>query len=455
MRLIKSSISPTTGSGSATLLPTNPQDLWHVYNLLRPGDTLRAPAVRKVALDTGGTSSSLSTANAPSKTSTTTKTVRTALAIRIKPGPNSIDYDAPTAELHVSGTICEENPHARLGAHHTLDLAPQRQFTLSKPGWDDAVAAGSGGEGWDAVARDTLREATSVAAQTASHAVVMQEGLAHVCALTEHQTVLLQRVEVSVPRKRAGAAGQGHERGVERFFEVLLATLRRHVDVGPAASAGEAAAAAAKTADGGSRVQAAPLVLASPGFTAAGFQRYMLDVAGRDGDKELAAYARERVVVAHSSSGHVHALSEAMKSPAVMKRLTDTRFARETRLMERFGELLRADDGRAWYGPREVERAVEKGAVGRGGGVLLVTDRLFRSVDVAERRRGVALVERVRGREGGEVRVLSSAHESGKRLEGLSGVGAILTFPLQELDEDESEDEEVDGQDHERDRNLR
>jgi protein pelota len=116
--------------------------------------------------------------------------------------------------------------------------------------------------------------------------------------------------------------------------------------------------------------------------------------------------------------------------------------------MDKFFELLRLDDGRAWYGPREVERAVEKGAVGRGGGVLLISDKLFRANDVATRRRWVALVDRVTQVEGGEVRKLSSLHESGKRLEGLGNIAAILTFPLEDLDASEPEDdyeEDADG----------
>ncbi|KAI4149550.1 MAG: hypothetical protein LQ340_004580, partial [Diploschistes diacapsis] len=50
---------------------------------------------------------------------------------------------------------------------------------------------------------------------------------------------------------------------------------------------------------------------------------------------------------------------------------------------------------------------------------------------------------------GGEMKVLSSEHESGRRLDGLGGVAAILTFPVFDLDEEEEaeegEDEDEDG----------
>ena len=104
--------------------------------------------------------------------------------------------------------------------------------------------------------------------------------------------------------------------------------------------------------------------------------------------------------------------------------------------MDEFMTMLRRDDGRAWYGPREVERAAEKGAVGKGGGVLLISHGLFRSQEIGVRKRWVGLVDRVK-EEGGEVRILSGDHESGKRLEGLGGIAAILTFPLEDLDLDD------------------
>ncbi|KAB8360604.1 hypothetical protein FH972_024342 [Carpinus fangiana] len=404
MRLVKRSINENEGTGSVVLLPTEPEDMWHLYNLIRPHDLLRAPAIRKVT-DTAGTGSTVS------------RTVRTTFTIRVK----SLDFDPHASELHVSGIIAEENEVVSMGRHHTLDLELQRQFTLTKDPED------KGGDGWDSVALHTLKEATDIRKQAEVYAVVMQEGLANICVITEHQTILRQRVEASIPRKRAGHGGEAHDKGLAKFFDTLQATLLRHLDV-DAMMAEE---------------RRPPLLLASPGFVAQGFQKHLASTALKEGNKILGQYVRESVLVAHSSSGHVHSLAEVLKQPAVLTKLSDTKYARESQALEKFMELLREDDGRAWYGPREVERAVEKGAVGRGGGVLLISNGLFRSYDIAERRKWVQLVEQVQKVEGGEVRVLSSAHESGKRLEGLGGIGAILTYPLQDLDEDDPDDTEA------------
>jgi protein pelota len=51
--------------------------------------------------------------------------------------------------------------------------------------------------------------------------------------------------------------------------------------------------------------------------------------------------------------------------------------------------------------------------------------------------------------DGGEARILSSDHESGKRLESLSGIAAILTYPMHDLDESDDEDAELKPKDGE------
>ncbi|KAI9821078.1 MAG: Translation factor pelota [Pycnora praestabilis] len=388
MRLIKQNID-RDGSGTITLFPEEPEDMWHAFNLIRPTDLLRASALRRVTTEsaTGSTAS---------------HRVHTSFSIRV----TSIDFDPQAGQLHVAGRIAEENKYVKIGAFHTLDLELQRNFTLEKA------------EGWDSIALDVVKDAVDPNRRAdAVGAVVMQEGFANICLITEYQTILRQRVEVGIPRKRQGRAGD-HDKGLTKFFQTTLETLLRHVDL----------------------TAPRPILLASPGFTASSFQKFIIETATATGNKPLLANKTNFLVV-HSSSGHLHALNEVLKSPEVLARLKDTKYARETRLMDDFMTLLRKDDGRAWYGPNEVTQAVEKGAVGRGGGILLISNSLFRAQEVGVRRRWVDLVDKVKDVEGGEVRVLSSEHESGKRLEGLGGVAAILTFPLDDLDDGEDGEE--------------
>ena len=354
---------------------------WHAYNLIRPNDLLRASAVRKIVTESGTGSRSV-------------ERVHTALTIRV----TKLDFDSQAGQLHVSGRVAEENKHVKLGSYHTLDLELQRNFTLEKS------------EGWDSVALDTLREAISQEAKAQLWAVIMQEGLANICLITDHQTILRQRIEVSLPKKRAGSTD--HDKQLQKFYQTTFESLLRQIDL----------------------TNPKPLLLASPGFTASNFQQFIKTQASSGANKQLQQLL-PKITVAHSASAHLHSLSEVLSSPAVTSKLSDTKFARETQLMDRFFELMRKDDARAWYGPKECESAVERGAVGKGGGVLLISNALFRSQEIKTRQRWVQLGDEVK-EQGGEVKVLSSMHESGKRLEGLGGIAAILTYPIENLDED-------------------
>ncbi|PKX98209.1 putative translation factor pelota [Aspergillus novofumigatus IBT 16806] len=406
MRLIKNKIEHG-GSGTVTLCPEEPEDMWHAYNLIRPGDLLRASAIRRVTTthDTGTTTSSR---------------VHLTLEIRVK----SLDFDPQSSQLHVGGTIVNETPHTKVGQHHTLDLELNRNFTLEKE-----IGANGEGVGWDSIAVQMLQDAVDESGKRRAEAVavVMQEGLAHICFIGQFQTVLKQKVEMSVPRKRQGGGGGDHDKGMSKFYQVTLDTLLRQMEFNTSATSLT------------SNEPVKPVLLASPGFVAAGFQKYIQSVASTT----TPALKRllPSIVVVHSASGYLHSLAEVLQSPAVKTILADTKYARETKLMDDFLGHLRKESNKAIYGPREVESAVDQGAVGRGGGVLIISNRLFRSQDVAERKRWVSLVDRVRDDEGGEVRVLSSDHESGRRLDGLGGVAALCTFPV--VEEDLESDEET------------
>ena len=372
------------------LIPTEPEDMWHANNLICVGDVVRATAVRKVSSES-------------STGSITSKRVFTDLVVTV----TSTFFDPAASSLHVSGQVVVENPFVNIGQFHTLDLELNRPFTI----WKEY--------GWDSVAMQTLQDAVNQDKPDALCAVVMHEGLANICLITDFQTLVKQRVEHSIPKKRSTTNATSG--GMTAFYEKTLSTLLRAVDFN----------------------KPRPLLLASPGFVAQDFRTYMSSEGARKGDKQLQRIAKDAVVV-HSSTGYVHSLNEVLKSPEVQATMRDKKYTDETKLMDQLTERLRKDDGKAWYGAKPVAKAVAEGAVGRGGGVLLVNNAFFRSLDIPTRKKYVELVDKVR-EDGGEVKLLSSDHESGQRLDSLGGIACILTYPIFDLDEDEDEDNENDG----------
>ncbi|CAM1509785.1 Fc.00g001200.m01.CDS01 [Cosmosporella sp. VM-42] len=398
MKLVSRKIPKNLEEETVSLLPEDPEDMWHAYNLILPGDIIYAHAIRKVISTT-------------TTGSTASERVHTELAIKVK----STFFDPIISSLRVSGTVTAENPHVTLGSHHTLDLDINRSFTIIKP------------DGWDSIAKATLQESLSDDKNGALAAVVMQEGLANICLITQYRTVLKVRIESPIPKKVDSTSSQ--DTGMRRFFEKTLSTLLRTVDFT------------------GSR----PLLLASPGFVAENFRQYITNQGRDKADKVLTAVAKQATVL-HANSGHIHSLNEMLKSPEVLAKMKDMKFAKEAQYVDQFFDSLKLEDGRAWYGSSAVEKAVNEGAVGPGGGVLLINNSLFRSEDLATRKKYVSLVEKVKS-DGGEARVLSSDHESGARLKMLGDIAAILNYPMHDLDDD-GDGEEVQDENGE-DRNAR
>ncbi|KAJ8296841.1 Protein dom34 [Rhodotorula toruloides] len=391
-------------SGSVTLRPQDDEDMWHAYNLISKGDELRASAVRRVTSEsaTGSTSSQRVHLKLTIRVD---KVLYSALAqpdsTASASSSSAADSSAPvaaasgtsgTTTLHVSGKITSENEHVKKGAYHTLDLEIGRDFTIIK------------GEGeWDSVARERLREMTEPGRGADVGAVVCGEGTANICIITNHTTIVKQRIDVPVPRKRkGGGTALGAERANSRFLHQVYDAVNRHFDF----------------------EQLKVLIIASPGFTKETVHSFLLEEAVRQNNKAL-IQAKSKFLLLHSPTHHVHSLTQILSSPEVSSQLKDTKFAQEGVMLEKFFKMLEENPLRAWYGESHVFKAAERGAIGK----LLVSDELFRSPSVARRKKFVQLVEDVKAY-GGEVLMFSSMHESGQQLNQLTGIAAILTYPL-------------------------
>jgi protein pelota len=375
MKLIKRNISAKDGSGMIVLRPDTAEDLWHAYNLLQKGDLVRCTTVRKVVKESN-------------TGSTTSSKKRLMLTIQLK----KVEFDPDGLEVRLSGTTQSENDFVRLGAYHTLTLELNQNFSIEKVCWDQIYL-------------DVLEEATNPEKQAEIAAVVMQSGLAHVCLVTGALTITKARIDFNIPKKRTGSTKNA--KGVHKFYEAVYQAILRHVDF--------------------EKVKV--ILLASPGFVKDDFFQYLQQEAVRREDRTLIEN-KTKFVLCKASSGHKHALEEVFSDPAVMSQMENTKVKKEVETLNSFMKMMRTDPDRAYYGFNHVSKAHEQLAIDS----LLVTDQLFRSSNVKTRKSYVALVESVR-ENGGKVYIFSSMHVSGRQLQLVSGIAAILRYPLPDLDE--------------------
>ncbi|XP_073314824.1 protein PELOTA 1-like isoform X3 [Primulina huaijiensis] len=292
-----------------------------------------------------------------------------------------------------------------IGAFHTLEVELHRPFVLRK-------------EIWDSVALDVLHQASDPTTSADLAVVLMQEGLAHILLVGKSVTTTRSRVETSIPRKH-GPAIAGYDKALNKFFDNVLLAFLKHVDFNIVRCA----------------------VIASPGFTKDQFHRHLMLEAERRSLRSIIEN-KSRIVLVHATSGYKHSLREVLDAPNVMNMIKDTKAAQEVRALQDFFAMLSnvrclytyvhnlLDPARACYGPKHVEVAHERLAVQ----TLLITDELFRNSDIPTRQRYVNLVDSVKN-SGGSVYIFSSMHVSGEQLAQLTGIAAILRFPLPDLED--------------------
>ncbi|CAJ0942829.1 unnamed protein product, partial [Mesorhabditis belari] len=382
MKQIRRSIE-RGGPGFVTLLPDEAEDMWHIYNLIRVGDIVQSQTIRKVI-------------NESTTGSTSSQRVHVRLTIEVE----KIDFDPSESTLHLKGKNREENDLVKLGAYHTLDLEPSRKFTLKKIEWDTI----------DLERLDTALDPTT---QADVAAVVLHEGLAHVCLLTPSMTLVRAKIDMQVPRKRKGFTSQ-HEKGIIRFLDATAAAFLKHVDF---------------------KIVKCCLI-ASRGFLNQQFMDHLVAYADNQG-KKFTSEQKGKFLLAHSSSGFKHSLKEVLEDPNVAARLTDTKAQGEVKALKQFFEYMSIEPDRAYYGYKHVAHANAEQAIE----TLLIADSLFRSQDIATRKRYVKLVESAR-QNGANVLIFSSMHVSGEQLALLTGCAAILRFAMPELDEEQMSDDD-------------
>ncbi|KAG6452718.1 hypothetical protein O3G_MSEX007757 [Manduca sexta] len=368
---------------SIGLIPEEPEDMWHAFNLIAEGDAVTASTVRKVQTES-------------STGSSTSNRVRTTLTITVE----NIDFDTQACVLRLKGRNIVENQYVKMGAYHTLDLELNRKFTLKK-----AL--------WDSVALERVDTACDPATNADVAAVVMQEGLAHVCLITPSMTLVRSKIDMNIPRKRKGFVQQ-HEKGLNKFYDAVMQAILRpkNVDFNIVKC----------------------VIIASPGFVKDQFFDYMIQQAIKT-DNKLLLDNRGKFLLVKAASGFKHSLKEVLQEPAVLAKISDTKAAGEVKLLESFYTMLQLEPAKAFYGKKHIDKANEAQAIE----TLMISDKLFRCQDIQKRKEYVAIVDSVR-ENGGDVRIFSSMHVSGEQLDQLTGIAAVLRFPMPELEDSDAED---------------
>jgi protein pelota len=286
--------------GYAKILPQSLDDLWHLYNVIYPGDRVYAKTTREVKIQEE---------YARPKQG---RRVTVLLGLQVE----RVLWDRSLNRLRVHGTISDV-PEAigGIGSHHTLNIVVDQPLTIVKAKWLKHQV-------------DRLEKASHVETPLVVLVSIDDEELA-VAVLRQYGLEVKVEKRIRLPGK---LEAEKRDEALKGYFKEALNLLRETW-----ASLN------------------CPIVILGLGFVKNGFAKYVKDAA-----PDVAAAVAD--VKSVNSSG-VTGINEAVRSGVLTKTLKHARMAEETQLVEEVLARLGKGTRDVAYGLDEVVKATQYGAV--------------------------------------------------------------------------------------------
>ena len=290
----------------------------------------------------------------------------------IKLEVEKVEFSKYSNILRIFGVIKYAPEEVPLGEHHTFNVDDNSAITIIK-------------EKWLKYQLDKLKEACSEKKSSLLLCVHDREE-AYFALFKKYGYEVLANIRGEVQKKREENIKK------ENFYLTIINKIREYVE----------------------RYKIKQVIIASPAF-------WKEELMNELKDNEL----RQKIILATCSSATKNGIDEVIKRPEVKEALKQERTAKEINKVE---ELLTeiAKDSLAVYGLEETKNAALIGAVKE----LLITDNFIHKSRNENFFHEVEDIMKTVDKARGEVDIISSEHEGGKKLDGLGGIAAILRFKL-------------------------
>ncbi|ELY85863.1 mRNA surveillance protein pelota [Natrinema altunense] len=284
----------------------------------------------------------------------------------------TVEFHKFANRLRVGGEIVACSREDQLHFHHTLNVEPRDELSIEKRFKPDQTAR--------------LEEAEEATENPDVAIATVEEGQAHVHTVAQYGTE--ERATIT------GTTGKGeYARGRSELFDELATVL--------------------------SRLEVDAIILAGPGFTKQDAYKYL---------EENEPAVAELVTMVDTAAVGDRGVHEVLKRGAVADVQEETRIESEAEYIDELTRRI-ADGAKAAYGPEQVKKAAEFGAIER---LLVLDDRLQRERGPdGEWAISVDDIVRTTEQKGGEVTVFSSEFPPGQQLSNLGGIAALLRYRLE------------------------
>lgn len=283
-----------------------------------------------------------------------------------------VEFHKYSDVLRVSGVINEGPEDVQRGTHHTFNIEINSIITIMKKEWLKYQI-------------DRLKEAASEKTSNIL-IVILDREEANFALSKQYGYEFLSELKGDVQKK-------ADEKQTEsRFYSEIVTIMQNYAE----------------------KYKIEKIIIASPAF----WKEELLKTIKDDSLKK-------KIILATCSSADKSAINEVLKRSEVQEALKQDRIARELRFVEEiFKEISKK--GLAAYGLVEVENAANLGAIK----MLVVTDACIRKSREENFYQKIDYIMKLVDKIKGEIHIISSENDAGKRLDGLGGIAALLRYHI-------------------------
>ncbi|CAN4118875.1 unnamed protein product [Withania somnifera] len=298
--------------------------------------------------------------------------VKLELEIRI----TSLEYDKNCPVLRVRGKTIASNEHVKSGVFHTLELQTTKEFNLMKKIWNEETIRGS---------KHDLG------------LILMKEGLAEILLISKNDATTTTTTHCA---NITGGKNMKNASISKKFFENLFVLFRKYINMDVLSY----------------------VVIASNEAIKDEFRVYLLLEAQKLKIKSISSN-KSRILMVNKSN-----VEEILSDKMVMSMIKNTKSEMDMEVFKEFMDMALTKCDRVCYGTKSVEYAHEL----MGIETLLITEEVLENKDIKLRKKYLALKKSVTEAGG---KVIQFDELQGFRLAQMTGVAAILRFPIPNLDE--------------------
>ena len=283
-----------------------------------------------------------------------------------------VEFSKTSNILRISGLVKEGPEEIPLGSHHTFNIEEATIITIIKQKWLKFQV-------------DKLKEA-SESSQAKILICVHDREEVYFALMKRYGYQLLANIKGTVTKKA------DIKQKETNFYKEILKQLEEYDE----------------------RYGINKIINATPAFWK---EELMKEIS----DQNL----KNKIILATCSSVGENAINEVLKRPETEHALKQDRIAHEFKYIEElFAEISK--NNLASYGITETKIAATAGAVK----ILLITDSLIQKKRTEDKYEEIEETMRTVDNTKGDIVIISSDHEAGKKLDGLGGIAAILRFKL-------------------------